>query len=284
MTPIDASKPNIARMYDYWLGGQDNYEADREAAEAVRRQHPAVADQALDNKRFQTRAVTFVAEQGVRQFLDIGSGLPTSPVRAESEEPSWLATHEAARAVIPDAMVAYVDYDPAAVAHSQALLATGSSQVVAVGGDMRDPEAILADPGIAAAGFSLADPACVILCCVLHFLDAGTAKGAVAKLARALAPGSYVIISVGFSKGRGGDEFARTYNAQDGPRIYSHSWEEITAMFDGLELVPPGLTNSAAWRAEGLPVAEQDSMILAGVGCRLGTAARPEPAGGARSC
>jgi hypothetical protein len=142
MTPLDVTKPNIARMYDYWLGGKDNFEADREAAEAIRRQRPNIAEQALDNKKFQTRAISYVAGQGVRQFLDIGSGLPTSPVRADGAAPLWLATHEAARNVIPDAMVGYVDYDPVAVAHSQALLASGGRQVVAVDGDMGDPEAI----------------------------------------------------------------------------------------------------------------------------------------------
>ena len=104
----DGSSPNVARMYDYWLGGTENFEADRQAAEAVRKIRPNVAEQALGNKRFQTRAVTYVAGHGVRQFLDIGSGLPTSPVPAPDAEPQWLATHEAARQVMPDAMVAYV--------------------------------------------------------------------------------------------------------------------------------------------------------------------------------
>ena len=202
MIPLDVTKPNIARIYDYWLGGKDNFEADREAAEAIRQRRPNVADQALDNKKFQTRAISYVAGQGVRQFLDIGSGLPTSPVRAEGAAPLWLATHEAARAAAPDAMVGYVDYDPVAVAHSQALLANGSAEIVAVNGDMGDPEAILAHDGIRRAGFSLDAPACVILCCVLHFLDAAAAKGVVSTFARALAPGSYMIISLGYGKGK----------------------------------------------------------------------------------
>ncbi len=267
MTPLDVTKPNIARMYDYWLGGKDNFEADREAAEAIRQRRPNVADQALDNKKFQTRAINYVAGQGVRQFLDVGSGLPTSPVRGEGAAPLWLATHEAARAVVPDALVAYVDDDPVAVAHWQALLASGSSRVVAVGGDMGDPEAILTHEGIRRAGFSLDVPACVILCCVLHFLDAETAKGVVAGFARSLAPGSYMIISVGFGKGRAGQEFASTYNAQDGSRIYAHSWEEISAMFDGLDLMPPGIVDGAAWGTEPGPAAraDQTSMILSAV-------------------
>jgi SAM-dependent methyltransferase len=270
MTPLDMTKPNIARMYDYWLGGKDNFEADREAAEAIRRQRPNIAEQALDNKKFQTRAISYVAGQGVRQFLDIGSGLPTSPVRAEGAAPLWLATHEAARDVIPDAMVGYVDYDPVAVAHSQALLASGGRQVVAVDGDMGDPEAILSHPGIRQAGLRLDVPACVILCCVLHFLDAETAHGVVARFARALAPGSYLIISIGWAKGQDGQDFASTYNAQDGSRIYAHSRDDITAMFDGTDLVPPGIVDCATWRVDPAPAgpADQTSMILGAVARR----------------
>jgi S-adenosyl methyltransferase len=269
MMPIDMTKPNIARMYDYWLGGKDNYEADRAAAEAVKAQRPEIAEQALDNKRFRTRAVTYVAGQGVRQFIDIGSGLPTSPVRADDSDPLWLATHEAAQAVIPDAVVAYADFDPVAVVHSQALLAGGSPHVVAVSGDVRDPDAILADPDIRAAGFDLSQPACVIMACILHFVDAPTAQSVTRRLVAALAPGSYVAISVGWARGTGGEQFARTYNSQDGPTIYAHTWDEITAMFDGLELVPPGLADSAIWRAEWAQTparTEQASMIVAGLG------------------
>jgi O-methyltransferase involved in polyketide biosynthesis len=267
MAPLDVTKPNVARMYDYWLGGKDNFEADREAAEAIRQQRPNIAEQALDNKKFQTRAISYVAGQGVRQFLDIGSGLPTSPVRAEGAAPLWLATHEAARAVVPDAMVGYVDYDPVAVAHSQALLASGGRQVVAVDGDMGDPEAILTHPGIRQAGFSLDVPACVILCCVLHFLDAGAARGVVARFAQALAPGSYLIISIGWAKGQDGHDFASTYNAQDGSRIYAHSRDDIAAMFDGTDLVEPGIVDCATWRAgpESPGPADQTSMILGAV-------------------
>jgi hypothetical protein len=268
MTPDDRGTPNTARMYDYWLGGTDNFEADRAAANAVRARRPNIAAQALDNKKFLTRAVTWVAGQGVGQFLDIGAGLPTSPHRAPGAEPLWRATHEAARAAVPDAMVAYVDNDPVAVQHSRALLAGGSPRVVAVGGDVREPAAILADAQIAAAGFNLDQPACVILACILHFLDAPAAASAVAALMAPLAPGSYLAISVGYAPGEAGEDFARAYNAQDGPRIYAHSWDEITAWFEGLDLVPPGLVEAGAWQAERPPrsPAEGTSMILAGVG------------------
>jgi SAM-dependent methyltransferase len=271
MTPVDESKPNNARMYDYWLGGTHNYPADRAAADAVRARRPNIADQALDNKQFQTRAVSYAAGQGVRQFLDIGSGLPTSPGHAAGTRPLWLATHDAARSVVPDAVVAYVDLDPVAVQHSRALLAGGSPQVVAVAGDVRDPRAILAGEEIRAAGFRLDQPACVVLACILHFLDAPAAQGVAHSLVQALAPGSYVAISVGYAPGPAGDDFARAYNAQDGSRIYAHSKDEIAAMFDGLELLPPGLVDAAFWRAErpARTPAEGTSMILAGVGRKL---------------
>src|ERR1700678_1797681 len=122
-------------MYDYWLGGKDNFEVDREAAEAVRASRPDVADLALENKKSLTRAVGYVAGRGVRQFVDVGSGLPTSPLRAPGANPSRLATHEAARAVESDAMVAYVDSDPVAVRHSRALLLDGGNGGGATRGD-----------------------------------------------------------------------------------------------------------------------------------------------------
>jgi len=268
--PFDTSKPNIARMYDYWLGGKDNFEADRKAADAVRQVRPNVAEQALDNKKFQTRAVRYAAGRGVRQFVDIGSGLPTSAVQEEGEPPLWLSTHQAAGAVVTDPVVAYVDYDQVAVLHSQVLLANGSPRIVAVAGDMREPEKILAHSDIHDAGFRLDQPVCVILGCVLHFVDPATAHRIVATLAGALAPGSYLVVSVGFGAGRAGAEFASTYNAQDGPRIYAHSWEQIMAMFDGLDLVPPGVVDVSVWHPEWPEVTPSDrsNMIVGGVGRR----------------
>jgi SAM-dependent methyltransferase len=265
--PFDKSRPNAARMYDYWLGGKDNFQVDRDAAKAVQQQRPDVAQHALDNKRFQTRAVGYVAGQGVRQYLDVGSGLPTSPPSGGSE-PLWLPTHQAAAAAGADPVVAYIDHDPVAVLHSQALLAGGSRSVVAVRGDMREPAAILGHEEIRRAGLDLGAPVCVVLACVLHFVDAGTARGIVAAFARALVPGSYLIASVGYATGAEGDDFARTYNAQAGPRIYAHSWEQITALFDGLSLVPPGVTDAAAWRPgwQEPGHAGKTRMIAAGVG------------------
>lgn len=267
-TPFDISKPNIARMYDYWLGGKDHFEADRKAAEAIRGTRPNVAEQALGNKKFQTRAVSYVASHGVRQFVDIGSGLPTSPVPEDGLAPLWQSTHEAATGGVPNAVVAYVDYDPVAVLHSQVLLAKGTCGVVAIAGDMRDPEAILGHHEVRGAGFDLREPACVILGCVLHFVDAETAAAIVGSLTGMLAPGSYLVISVGYGAGSAGTNFASTYNAQDGPRIYAHSWEQITGMFNGLALVPPGVVDVSRWQAEQPEVTPtgRSDMIAGGVG------------------
>ena len=255
-------------MYDYWLGGKDNFEADREAAEAVRISRPEVAELALENKKFLTRAVGYVADQGIRQFLDVGSGLPTSPLQS-GESPLWLATHEAARAVELNALVAYVDSDPVAVRHSQALLAHGGKLIVAVQGDLAAPDAVLADPEIVAAGLDLAEPACLILGCVLHFVPQDTAQRTVAAYADAMAPGSYVITSVGFDASPAPDgDFADTYNRQAGPAIYRQTREGIAALFSDLDVVPPGIVEAAAWRPDHPQPAQPDriAMILAGVG------------------
>ena len=254
----------MARMYDYWLGGKDNYEADRKAADAVREFRPNVAEQALDNKRFLTRAVGYVAGLGVRQFLDIGAGLPTSP--SGSGAAGWAATHQAAERVTAGPFVAYVDNDPIVVAHSRALLIGGAPHVVAVTGDMHEPAAILADGDILAAGFDLTAPACAILACVLHFVDAGTARAIVSGFTGALAPGSHVVLSVGFARADAAD-FASTYNSQNGARIYAHSWSEIAGFFDGLDLVAPGIVDSANWQP-GPPDGQgavKDNFIAAGV-------------------
>jgi O-methyltransferase involved in polyketide biosynthesis len=266
---FDTTKPNIARMYDYWLGGKDNFEVDREAAEAVRASRPDVADLALENKKFLTRAVGYVAGQGVRQFVDVGSGLPTSPLRAPGAHPLWRATHEAARAAETDAMVAYVDSDPVAVRHSQALLADDGKRVVAIQGDLTDPRAVLAHEEVLGAGLDLSEPACVVLGCVLHFVPGDIARQSVAAFADAMAPGSYVVISVGFDATPAPDgDFADAYNAQAGPAIYRQSRDGINALFTGLDVLPPGVVDAAAWRSEQPPIAPpgRGATILAGVG------------------
>jgi O-methyltransferase involved in polyketide biosynthesis len=229
--PFDPTKPNIARVWDYWLGGKDNFAADRELAQTMLEVQPISALMARENRQFLSRAVSYVAAHGVRQFIDVGAGLPTV-----------LNTHEIARNVEPEARVAYVDNDPVVISHARSLLAK-SPGVIAVPGDMRDPARILADARLAEL-IDLAEPASVILSAILHFADAATAREVGAAFARALVPGSYLIISVGTGSRAEGENFASAYTAG---HIRTHSPEEILSFFDGLELVPPGLVPVQAW-------------------------------------
>jgi SAM-dependent methyltransferase len=190
---------------------------------------------ARENRQFLGRAVSYVAGRGIGQFIDVGAGLPTA-----------LNTHDIARSVDPRARVAYVDNDPVVISHARSLLAK-SPGVIAVPGDMRDPAAILGDEGLTGL-IDLAEPACVIMSGVLHFADAGTARRVTAAFARALAPGSYLIISVGSGNPDEGDNFTTAYTAA---RIYIHPLDDIVSFFAGLELVPPGVVPVMCWNGDG---------------------------------
>ena len=238
MEPFDTSRPNIARVWDYWLGGKENFAADRELAEKMLAVHPVTAQMARENRQFLGRAVSYVAGRGIGQFIDVGAGLPTA-----------LNTHDIARQADPAARVAYVDNDPVVISHARGLLAK-SPGVIAVPGDMRDPAAILGDDGLTGL-INLAEPACVIMSGVLHFADPGTARRVTAAFARALAPGSYLIISVGSGNPDEGDTFASAYTAA---QIYIHPLDDIVSFFAGLELVPPGVIPVMCWNGDGAPL------------------------------
>jgi SAM-dependent methyltransferase len=238
MEPFDTSRPNIARVWDYWLGGKANFAADRELAEKMLAIHPVTAQMARENRQFLGRAVSYVAGRGIGQFIDVGAGLPTA-----------LNTHDIARQADPRARVAYVDNDPVVISHARALLAT-SPGVIAVPGDMRDPAAILGDDGLTGL-IDLAEPACVIMSGVLHFADPATARRVTAAFARVLAPGSYLIISVGSGNPAEGDNFASAYTAA---QLYIHPLDDIVSFFAGLELVPPGVVPVMYWNGDGAPV------------------------------
>ena len=251
MEPFDPTRPNIARVWDYWLGGKDNFAADRELAEKMVAVHPPTVQMARDNRRFLGRAVGYVAACGVRQFIDVGAGLPTA-----------LNTHDIARNVDPEARVAYVDYDPIVISHARALLAK-SPGVIAVPGDMRYPGRILADTELADL-IDLAQPVCVILSGVLHFIEAGAARDVATAFARAVVPGSYLIISCGSGNRSEGENFTAEYTAA---QIYIHSLEEVLSFFDGLELVPPGVVAVRRWSGDGqvLDVKAPMATVLGGV-------------------
>jgi O-methyltransferase involved in polyketide biosynthesis len=249
--PFDPTRPNIARVWDYWLGGKENFAADRELAEKMLAVHPVSAQMARENRQFLGRAVSYVAARGVRQFIDVGSGLPTA-----------LNTHDIARHVDAEARVAYLDNDPIVISHARSLLAK-SPGVIAVPGDMRDPGRILTDAGLTEL-IDLAEPTCVILSAVLHFLDAGTAREVAAAFARAIVPGSYLIISVGSGSQSEGDSFTSAYTAA---RIYIHPLADIVSFFDGLELVPPGVVPVLCWYGDDRArnVEPRTATFLAGV-------------------
>ena len=179
---IDASVPNVARIYDYWLGGKDNFAADREAADRQARAIPQLPWLARQNRDFLRRTVLFLAAAGITQFLDIGSGLPTNQ-----------NVHEVAQAVNPDARVVYADIDPVVVNHAQALLS--GKRVAAVRGDICRPEDILGAPEVRRL-IDFGEPVAVLALAVLHVIpdEAGPAA-AMARLREAMAPGSYLVIS-----------------------------------------------------------------------------------------
>jgi SAM-dependent methyltransferase len=227
---LDTGTPNIARVYDYWLGGKDNYAADRAEAERLIAVYPRLPFLARQSRLFLARAVQWLAEQGVTQFLDVGCGLPTGQ-----------NTHEVAQAVHPDCRVVYVDADSVVVTHARALLCRPG--VAAIRGDMAEPDAILADIW-AQDLINLAEPTAVILSMVLHFFDAATARDIVTTLARAVAPGSYIVLSVGSGDERTGGALTREYRAGT---LHNHSMAQIVALVEGLELIPPGVTDAMAW-------------------------------------
>jgi hypothetical protein len=252
VTGFDPSVPNTARVYNYWLGGKDHFPADRAEAACLLEIYPPLRDLVRENRAFVIRAVAWAAEQGMGQFIDLGAGLPASP-----------AVHQAARAVLPAARVAYVDTDPVVLSHARALLAQDDG-VTAVNADLRDPDAVLADPELRAV-IDPAEPVCVILAAVLHFLDAGTAREVAAGYTGLIAPGSRLVISCAtYDDEALAKRLAAEYTA--GPFV-SHSREDVKSFFAGLEMVGPGVTEAQTWRPwQPEPVLRRrDGHVLAGV-------------------
>jgi len=262
-TLCDPSTPNIARVYDYWLGGKDNFVSDRTEAERLTAVYPHLPVLVRQGRLFLARSVEWLVGQGVRQFLDLGCGLPTGE-----------NTHEIAQTVHPDCRVVYVDDDPVVMAHARARLC--GPGVTAVQGDMAKPDAILADVRIQRL-IDLGEPTAVILAMVLHFFDAATASDIVATFAREIAPGSYIVLSVGSGDEEIGGALAREYQAGT---LHNHPLAQIAAFVEGLELIPPGLTDAMAWKPESPsqpPSPESGGHILAGVVRKPDAGARAVP-------
>jgi hypothetical protein len=258
---VDLERPSAARMYDYYLGGSHNFAADREAAEQVVTAIPNVRQIALANRAFLRRAVLHLLELGVRQFLDVGSGIPTVG-----------NVHEVAQAVDPAARVVYVDIDPVAVIHAGHLLA-GNPLAAAAMADLREPEAILDDP-VVRETLDLTRPVGLLLVSVLHFVPDADACPAVARLRGALPRGSGLVISHAAVEGmarESAEAAGQVYQRSTSPGGAIRTRGQIEEFFDGYELVPPGLVWVSQWRP-GSPADCGDHperlALLAGVGRR----------------
>lgn len=238
------SRPSAARVYDFYLGGFHNFSSDREMAEQAIKDWPDLPLIMKCNRAFLRRAVTYLVGQGIRQFLDIGSGIPTVG-----------NVHEVAQELAPDARVVYVDIDPVAVAHSEAIL-TGNPNATVVAGDFRDPEKLLTDPAVT-EHLDLDQPVALLLVALLHFIGDDAAPGNVIGTFRdALAPGSYLALSHATHELHPPEliEFHRNLYRQTATPMTMRSQAEVTTLFSGFELVEPGVALGEMWH----PVAPVD--------------------------
>jgi O-methyltransferase involved in polyketide biosynthesis len=236
---IDTSVPNSARIWNYWLGGKDNYPIDRVAGDEYRAIYPAIVDVARASRRFLARAVQFLAgEAGIRQFLDIGTGLPTVD-----------NTHEVAERVAADVSVVYVDNDPVVLTHARALLTSTLATTAYVDADLHDPDRILA---AAAQTLDLDRPVALMLLGILgHIDDDEEARSIVRRLLDALAPGSYLVICEGTNDlYPAGVEAQELYNETGAAPYRLRSARQIEEFFEGLELVDPGVVSCPRWRPD----------------------------------
>ncbi|WP_175440302.1 SAM-dependent methyltransferase [Micromonospora nigra] len=245
---IDTSVAHPARRYNYWLGGKDNFQADRDSGDAMAEAFPTIRTAALENRRFLQRAVRYLArEAGIRQFLDIGTGIPTAD-----------NTHEVAQRIAPESRVVYVDNDPIVLAHARALLTSSPQGATAyIDADLREPEKILTHPELLRT-IDLSRPVALMLVAILHFLpDDDDPKALLTRLVDALPPGSYLAASHATHDYLPPHiaEQAKAAAKGGGPHglVNLRSLAEFTAYFEGLEVVEPGITSVAEWHADDAP-------------------------------
>jgi hypothetical protein len=252
---FNARVPNIARVYDYWLGGKDNFEADRKVGDLILQSDPGVAFSVRANRAFHTRAVRYLVEEaGIRQFLDIGTGIPAAD-----------NTHEVAQAIAPDSRIVYVDNDPVVLNHAKALLtSTPEGACAYLDADLRDPGSILAE---AADTLDFSQPVAVMLIAILHWLpDEADPARIVTELVDAVPAGSYLALS----------HMAKDVNARvradTGARVSQfmkpptfRDREVISRYFDGLDLVDPGVVLVSEWRPDSDLEASSPAYLWGGV-------------------
>lgn len=246
---VDVSRPSVARMYDYYLGGKDNYPVDRAAADQMMSTVPESVQMVRSNRAFLVRAVQHLAaEAGIRQFLDIGSGLPTQ-----------YNVHEVAQAAAPDSRVVYVDHDPLAVAHGQSLLATNQN-IAYIHGDLLQPDQVLDHPNVRRL-IDFDQPVAILIVAILHFIgDHSDPAGIVRRLRDRMAPGSYLVISHIVDDPRP-HAIGKILTAAGAPPWFPRTREQIQAFFDGFDLIEPGLVLLPHWRP---PVPPKDVAELPG--------------------
>jgi S-adenosyl methyltransferase len=261
MPDFDTSVPHIARVYDYWLGGKDNFAADRELGERTLEAYPNLVFSVRANRAFLARTVRFLAgEAGIRQFLDIGTGIPTAN-----------NTHQVAQRVAPDSRIVYVDNDPIVLSHARALLKSSPQGACAyLDADLRDPEAILAT---AARTLDFGQPVAVMLIAVMHFIgDDAQASKIIGRLMDACVPGSFVVVSH-----VGGDidaeqqgEMVRRLNQSVAEKATMRDRAGVTRLFAGLELVEPGVVRVSEWRPDSELEAARPTGLWGGVARKPG--------------
>ncbi|MFA1542577.1 SAM-dependent methyltransferase [Actinomadura monticuli] len=251
---IDSTVPHSARIWNYLLGGKDNYPVDREAGDKVFQIFPGMVDMTRHSRHMLTRVVRYLAgEAGIRQFLDIGTGLPTMD-----------NTHEVAQRVAPTSRIVYVDNDPLVLLHARALLNSrpeGATDYIEA--DVRDPDVIIAE---AARTLDFSRPTALMLMGILGLVsDYDEARSIVDRLRAVLAPGSYVAVYDGTDTDPAYVEAIRNYNAASGAVAYTpRSPEQIAGYLDGLELVEPGVVTVTRWRPEPSPWGEAPEVACAG--------------------
>ncbi|MDQ2873948.1 MAG: SAM-dependent methyltransferase [Actinomycetota bacterium] len=256
----DPPQSNPARIYDYLIGGKDNLAVDRAAAQEIAAAFPSARRMARANRGFLVRALWFLAAHGVRQYIDLGTGFPTSP-----------NVHEVAQQVFPDARAVYIDNDPVVTAHNRALRATMPG-VVAIHRDIRRPGEILADPDLLSV-IDFAEPVAVLMVAVLHFISPeDDPAGIIEAFRNRMAPDSYLVLSHGVSddtSARAVAKITAAYEASTAP-VTPRTAAEVEAFFDGFDLAEPGVVDVTRWRPER-HVRSQGMRVAAGVGRKGGT-------------
>ncbi|GHH57037.1 hypothetical protein GCM10017774_75970 [Lentzea cavernae] len=260
-TGIDTNVPSMARVYDYILGGAHNFAADRQVGSQIEKLVPGLPSVARLNRRFLGRAVNFLAEHGIRQFLDIGSGIPTVA-----------NVHEVAQERDPAARVVYVDKDPVAVAHSRLMLSDNENAAI-VQADMRDPEVVLSSPEVRRL-LRLDEPVGLLMLLMMHWVpDEDSPEKLVAHYRDALPAGSFLVMTH-VAKDQTGDNVGQAAavvnRSKSADQMHMRTHAQVSALFDGFSLVEPGLVGCGEWRPDGpgdfTDEASMNMFLYAGVG------------------